>query len=74
MFTVKFWKDTAERTIRTFAQALLALIGTNAVAVTALDWPQMLAVSATAAVVAILTAIVATGVGDKGTPAFLPEG
>ena len=74
MFTLVFIQSTAERVVRTVAQTLLALIGTNVVAVTSLDWPQMLAAAATSGVVAFLTCVVATGVGDKGTPSFLAEG
>ena len=73
MWSKQFWKDTAERTIRTFAQALLALIGTNVVAITTLDWPQMLLAAATAAVITVLTCVVATGVGVKGDPSFIGE-
>jgi hypothetical protein len=29
MWTVAFWKATAERAIKTFAQVLVALVGTN---------------------------------------------
>lgn len=74
MFTLVWIQSTAERVIRTVAQTLLALIGTNTVAVTDLDWPQMLAAAATSGVVAFLTCVVATRVGDKGTPSFLTEG
>jgi hypothetical protein len=74
MWTTAFWKDAAERAIRTFAQALLAMLGTDLVGITELDWPQLLAVGATAAVVSLLTSVVATGVGDKGTTSFIPGG
>jgi hypothetical protein len=71
MWTPSFWKDAAERAIRTFAQALLALIGTDLVGIVDLDWPQLLAVGATAAVVSLLTSVVATGVGEKGTASLI---
>jgi hypothetical protein len=70
MRTAAFWSSTFERAIRTWAQALLALIGTDLVAITDLDWAQMLLASATAAVITVLTCVVASGVGDKGTPSF----
>jgi len=73
MRTRKFWEDTAERTIRTMAQALLALMGTDALGIVGLDWPQMLSVAAGAGIMSILTAIVATGIGDKGTTQLLKE-
>lgn len=73
MWTPTFWKDALERAIRTFAQALLALIGTELVGIVELDWLQLLAVGATAAVVSLLTSIVASGVGDKGTASLLSD-
>lgn len=73
MWTQPFWRDALERAIRTFAQALLALIGTDLVGVTELDWPTMLMVGATAAIVSVLTSIVATGVGDRGTASLIPS-
>jgi len=69
----KFWEDAAERTIRTMAQALLALMGTDALGIVGLDWPQMLSVAAGAGIMSLLTAIVATGIGDKGTAQLLKE-
>ena len=73
MWTAAFWKDTAERTIRTFAQVMLAMIGTNVVDITSLDWKQMLLAASTAAVITVLTCVVATGVGVKGDPSFIGE-
>ena len=52
-----FWAGTAERVVKTLAQATLAMIGTNTVAITDLDWQHILAVAATAAVVSVLTSL-----------------
>lgn len=71
MWSMKFARDTLERTIRTMAQALLGLLGSQAVSITALDWPQMLSITAGAGIAAILTAIVATGVGDHESASFI---
>lgn len=38
MFTRKFWRAAADRSIRTVAQALIALIGSDAMGWFALDW------------------------------------
>jgi len=54
----KFWAAALERAVRTFAQVLLTLIGVDLVDITRLDWPHMLGVSATVAVVSLLTSIV----------------
>ncbi|MBW4094576.1 MAG: holin [Acidobacteria bacterium] len=72
MLTVPFWKATAERGTKTFAQAMLALIGTGAVGITSLDWPQMLSVAATAVVVSVLTSV-ASGATDGNPSAINAE-
>ena len=73
MRTRKFWEDAAERTIRTMAQALLALMGTDALGIVGLDWAQMLSVAAGAGIMSLFTESVATGIGDKGTAQLLKE-
>ena len=67
MRTKSFWIDAAERTIRTIAQSLLALMGTDALGIVGLDWMQMGSVAIGAGLMSLLTSIVASGVGDKGT-------
>ena len=52
-----FWAGAAERAVKTLAQSVLAMIGTNTVAITDLDWEHILAVAATAAVVSVLTSL-----------------
>ena len=73
MWSLAFWKDTAERAIRTAAQALLALWGTQVTGIMAVDWAQALSVAALAALSSVLMSLIATGVGDKGTPSFVDE-
>ncbi len=70
MWSAKFWRDATERTVRTMAQTLLALLGNQAVNVVALDWGQMLSITVGAGIVCVLTAIVATGVGDHESASF----
>jgi hypothetical protein len=70
MFTITFWKDAAERAIRTAAQALLALWATDVTGVLAVDWVQAGSVAALAALTSVLMSIIATGVGDKDSAAF----
>jgi hypothetical protein len=70
MFTITFWKDAAERAIRTAAQALLALWATDVAGVLAVDWVQAGSVAALAALTSVLMSIVATGVGDRETANF----
>ena len=74
MWTKKFWMDTLERVLRTMAQALIAVLGTNALGIIGLDWMQTASITATAGLLALLTSIVASQVGDKGTAQFMKEG
>ena len=72
MFTGAFWQAAGERAIRTFAQALAALIGANAVSIIDIDWAASVGVAATAALLSVLTSLAASGVGEPG-PSFGPE-
>lgn len=58
MDTIKQWAVSAiTRAVKTAAQTLVALIGTGAVGITGLDWPSLLSVTATAAVLSLLTSL-----------------
>lgn len=73
MWELKFWKQTIERAIRTAAQALLALWGTQVSGVLDVDWVQAGSVAALAALSSVLMSIIATGVGDHESPSFVRE-
>jgi hypothetical protein len=71
MLTKKFGLDALERSVKTFAQSLVALIGAGAVNIVLLDWPDMLGVSATAALVSLLTSVVSLPVGNNGSASLV---
>lgn len=72
MFTTEFWKSTAERAIKTFAQTLVAIIGVNvAVPIWQIGWQEVLGVAATATVLSVLTSIASIGSGKVGTPSLV---
>lgn len=73
MWEGKFWKGALERAIRTAAQAVLALWGTQISGVLEVDWAQAGSVAALAALSSILMSIIATGVGDHESPSFVRE-
>jgi hypothetical protein len=56
-----FWKNLAERALKTFAQALLAALGTGALDVIHVNWIGALSVAVGATVLSVLTSV-ATGV------------
>jgi hypothetical protein len=65
MFTGAFWKATFERMIRTFAQAVVALLSGDGLGLVDVDWGQAFSIGGLAAVAALLTAIVTSG-GTEG--------
>lgn len=71
MFTLKFWQDTAERAVKTAAQAAVGLFAADQT-VMSLDWSQAGAVVGTMTLLSVLTSIVSAGVGDKGTASAVP--
>jgi hypothetical protein len=73
MFDQRFWIAAAERAIKTFAQSLLALIGTGAVGIMDLDWLQMLGISVTATLISVLTSVVSANFGSNPGPSLADE-
>lgn len=72
MFTGLFLKDTVERVLVTFAEALLAMfLVAPHTSVIAFDWPSALGVAATAAVISFLKAVIASRVSSTVSPASL---
>ena len=58
-----FWKAAGIRAIKTMAQTAVALIGTNAVGVTEVDWLGVASGAALSGVLSILTSV-ATGLPE----------
>ncbi|WP_237773282.1 holin [Streptomyces luteocolor] len=65
MNTAAFWRATAERMIRTFAQAVLGIAGADGLGLLDVDWGEALSAGGLAAVLALLTAVVSSG-GTEG--------
>lgn len=61
-----FWTATLERAIKTAAQSLITLIGTEAVGILALDWGQILSVTATMTLLSVLTSVASGPIGEPG--------
>lgn len=72
MFTAAFWKQTAERAIKTLAQVLAAGLTVDVL----MDGTQLgpvLIGAALSAGLSVLTSIASIGVADKGTPSLVKE-
>lgn len=58
MYTVKFWKAVGERSVKTFAQTMVAAMGvTSTGLVDGLDWTDMGSLALAAAVASVLTSL-----------------
>lgn len=73
MFTKKFWKDTTERVVSSFAFAVLAVVGADGVNIVEIDWPGTLGIASAAALASLLKAFVASQIGDKESASTVPS-
>ena len=75
MFSVRFWKGAAERSIKTAAQVLVTFLGADLANVFTVDWQRAAGVALGAAFVSILTSLASSQVGETtGTPSLVGEG
>lgn len=65
--TKLFWVDTLERSVKTVAQAVVALLGSGAMGLLDVDWQATLSVSLLAGVVSVLTSIASAGSGNSAS-------
>ncbi|MEN8654264.1 holin [Streptomyces sp. 21So2-11] len=68
MFTAAFWKATGERALRTFAQALVAVLTAGATNLIDVNWLAAVSTAGLATLLAVFTAIGASGVGGGHGP------
>lgn len=75
MFTLRFWKQTAERAIATAAETTLAVITVDGVVTSInLDVAHIASIAGLSAVAAVLKALVASQTsGDPGSPSFIDD-
>ena len=59
ILTLEFWSYAGERAIKTFAQAAIAALGAGSVGLFSIDYAGLISVSGGAALLSILTSIVA---------------
>lgn len=63
LFTWEFWKATLVRAVRTFAESVIAYIGTGAIVLKDVDWLAALSAGGLGFVTAIFMAL-ATGIPE----------
>jgi hypothetical protein len=76
MFTSTFLKDAAERAVATFAQTLVALVGTNAVDILTVDLADSVKASLVAGALSLVKSIAAARgpIGDDSASAVRLDG
>lgn len=57
MFTWEFWRAALIRAVRTFAESMLAYIGTGAIVLKDVDWLAALSAGAMGFIIAILLSL-----------------
>lgn len=67
-----FWTAAAERSIKTFAQALAALLIADGTGLLESDWAARLSAAGMAALISVLTSVASNGTGDPG-PSLVGE-
>ena len=71
MFTKKFWIESTERALKTFAQFILVLGTAGSFNVFNVDWATNLGLALGGALLSYATSIISAGVGTKGTPSLV---
>jgi hypothetical protein len=72
MLTLTFWKDAAERAVKTFCQALVAVLGAGSVGLLNVPWLTSLSTAGMAAVLSLLTSVGSAPLGKPGEASLLP--
>lgn len=68
IFSVAFVKDAGERALKTFSQALLAVLAVGA-PIWDINWTEGLGIALTATAFSILTSLASHGIGDGSASA-----
>jgi Putative lactococcus lactis phage r1t holin len=71
MFTRQFWMLTAERAVKTFAQALAAVLVASGAGLLSADWKAALSTAGMATVVSVLTSVASSRFGPNDSPSVV---
>ena len=72
MFTLAFWRATAERAISTAAQSALLILGADQINVVSVEWPVVVGFAAGGAALTVIKAL-AFGLKDGNPSAINAE-
>lgn len=71
MWTVGFWKETVERSIKTAAQAGLAFFIVGETGIADVDWATVGGVATVAALASVLTSLASAPFGPPHSPSLV---
>ena len=69
--TVRFLRELGERALKTFAQALLAVLGAGAFDLVSVPWKGALAAAGFAALLSVLSSVASAPFGAEDTPSLV---
>lgn len=73
MWTIEFWKQTAERAVKTLVQAVLAVLSVGYVGVTNVPWLIAVDAGLLAALISVLTSLVSALVYSEDDDTVTPS-
>jgi hypothetical protein len=71
MFTRQFWKLTAERAVKVFAETLAGVLVVSGVGLFSTDWKTALSTALMAAFVSVLTSVASLKMGEPNSPSVV---
>ena len=72
--TKRFFRETLERAVKTFAQTLAAILTAGAVDLLSVPWGGALSAAGLAALLSVLTSVGSAQWGDEETPSLVRPG
>jgi hypothetical protein len=72
VFSRYFWRATAERAVKSFAQSLLALLSAQQIGLLDVAWVASLSTAGMVTLLSVLTSLASTQVGDSRDPSAVP--